>query len=82
MNRDYKIAEIKSRYERERLIDKVRDYIETDYENFNSRDLLDEILELRVHGCQSLNDYSDDDLAEQLIDYIDRSGNWEEIEDE
>ena len=82
MNRDYKIAEIKSRYERERLIDKVRDYIETDYENFNSRDLLDEILELRVHGCQSLNDYSDDDLAEQLIDYIDRSGNSEEIEDE
>ena len=83
MNREYKIAEIKAKYTRENMLDKVLDYIEKDYDGYNVQDLLNEILALREHGCNPLNKYSDNDLAEELVDFMDRyEREWEDNDDD
>jgi len=82
MNREYKIAEVKAKYTRENLLEEILDYIEKDYESYNSRDLLGEILYFREHGCDPLNKYSDAELAEELVDHINNYDDWEDNDDD
>ena len=73
------MTEIKAKYDREKLIHKILDYIEMDYEGSNSQNLLNEILYLREQGCVPLTDYTTTELASTLVEHLDRHKDWDKV---
>lgn len=79
-SQEYKIAEIKARYSREQLLDKLLDFKEYQLKGWDKQELVNEILELNVHGCRSYNEYSDDELVELVVEELDYENAWGEME--
>ena len=78
---EYKKLELLIRYGRENLLDRILHYKEMFLSVEGQKYLIDEILYLYKNGCPSLDDLSDKELAEELIDYLERGDYWyEELE--
>jgi len=67
-NREYKIAEIKARYSRDEILEMLLDYKGQSWEGATHKELIEVIVNLHEDGCESYNTFSDDELAEALID--------------
>ena len=67
-NQEYKIAETKARYSRDEMIQMLLDYVRRSWEDAIHDDLVAEIVELHEYGCKPFNKYSNDELAEFLVD--------------
>lgn len=76
-NREYKIAEIKARHSRDEILEKILHYIRKSWEDATHDDLVEEIVELNEYGCESYNKFSNDELAECLIDQRELWGDME-----
>lgn len=78
MNREYKIAEVKAKYDRDDIIEKITEYMKRDYENDSHSDLVDQIIYLNMNGGEAISGYTDSELIEELITYIDNYDDWED----
>jgi len=80
-NREYKIAEVISNYDREMMIDKIlEEKVDSLSHTYSGDDLINEIVELNLNGVHGLNDMEDKELAEMCVDVLDRNDEWGEIE--
>ena len=76
----YKIAEIKARYNREQIIDKILDFKEYQFNSWDKNELVAEILQLLQHGCRAYIEHTTDELVDLLVDDLDFENAWGEIE--
>lgn len=67
-NLKYKIAETKARYSRDEMIEILLDYKRKSWEDAVHDDLVDEIVDSYKYGCEPYGKFSNDELAEWLID--------------
>jgi len=78
MNREYKIAEVKAKYDRDDIIEKITEYMKRDYENDSHSDLVEQIIYLNMNGGEAISGYTDSELITTLVDYIDNYDDWED----
>ena len=78
MNREYKIAEVKAKYDRDDIIEKITEYMKRDYENDTHRDLVNQIIYLNMNGGEAISGYTDSELITTLVVYIDNYDDWED----
>ena len=67
-NREYKIAEIKARYNRDEILEMLLDYKGQSWESATHNELIEAIVRLHEDGCESYNEFSTDELVECLLD--------------
>lgn len=79
-NQEYKISEIKARYSREQIIDKILDFKEYQFNGWDKNELVAEILHLLQHGCRAYIEHTTDELVDLLVDDLDFENAWGEIE--
>jgi len=82
MNREYKIAEVKAKYDRDDIIEKITEYMKRDYENDSHSDLVEQIIYLNMNGGEAISGYTDSELITTLVDYIDNYDDWEDNDDD
>lgn len=68
MSDEYLITETKARYSRDEILDMLLDYKAKSWETATQEDLIEEIVNLHLDGCDSYNKYSTDELARCLVD--------------
>jgi len=80
-DRNLKILDIISNYDREMMIDKIlEEKIDSLSHTYSGDDLVNEIVELNLNGVHGLNDMEDKELAEMCVDIFDRNDEWGDIE--
>ena len=79
-DRNLKILDIVSNYDREMMIDKIlEEKIDSLTHTYSGDDLVNEIVELNLNGVHGLNDMQDKELAEMCVDIFDRNDEWGDI---
>ena len=79
-DRNLKILDIISNYDREMMIDKIlEEKIDSLSHTYSGDDLVNEIVELNLNGVHGLNDMQDKELAEMCVDIFDRNDEWGDI---
>jgi len=79
-DREYKISEIKARYPREMIIDKILDFKKYQFNGWDKSELVAEILQLLQHGCRAYIEYPTSELVDLLVEELDYENAWGEIE--
>ena len=67
---------------REEMEERLLHYKEQDLESVSDTSyLIDEIIRNTVKGCPSIDELTDKEVAEQLVNFIERDGAWEYYEE-
>lgn len=79
---EYKKLELLINLGRDEMEERLLHYKEQDLESVcDNSYLIDEIMYHFKNGCRSLDELTDKEVAEQLVNFIERDGAWEYYEE-